>query len=81
MTATVGSVLEGAAYATLADDVVADATPITFEAEAEKPTRALASKKEVSTAERRRRDRDAEVDAEIEDESRRTSTMRRTPSR
>ena len=46
VTATVGSVLEGAAYATLADDVVADATPITFEAEAEKPMRASRSKKD-----------------------------------
>ena len=51
VTATVGSVLEGAAYATLADDVVADATPITFEAEAEKPMRASRSKKEPLSAE------------------------------
>ncbi len=50
VTATVGSVLEGAAYATLADDVVADATPITFEAEAEKPMRASRSKKEPLSA-------------------------------
>ena len=48
VTATVGSVLEGAAYATLADDVVADATPITFEAEAEKPMRASRSKKDAA---------------------------------
>jgi ribonuclease E len=49
VTATVGRVLEGAAYATLADDVVAAATPITFEAEAEKPTRA-SRKKETAVA-------------------------------
>ena len=45
VTVTVGSVLEAAAYATVADDVVADATPITFEAEAEKPMRASRSEK------------------------------------
>ena len=48
VTATVGCVLEGAAYATLADDVVAAETPITFEAEAEKPTRAPRGKKDVA---------------------------------
>ena len=70
VTATVGSVLEGAAYATVADDVVADATPITFEAEAEKPMRASRSKKEVSPAEASvgLLTADAEVEAEIEDE-------------
>ncbi len=70
VTATVGSVLEGAAYATVADDVVADATPITFEAEAEKPMRASRSKKEVSPAEASVGlvTADAEVEAEIEDE-------------
>ena len=46
VTATVGCVLEGAAYATLADDSVAAVAPITFEAEAEKPTRAPRGKKE-----------------------------------
>jgi ribonuclease G len=46
VTATVGAVLEGVAYATLAEDRVA-ATPITFEAEAEKPTRASRAKKEL----------------------------------
>jgi len=46
VTATVGCVLEGAAYATLAEDVIAAATPITFEAEAEKPTRAVRGKKD-----------------------------------
>jgi ribonuclease G len=46
VTATIGAVLEGAAYATIADDRVATATPITFEAEAEKPTRASRAKKE-----------------------------------
>ena len=70
VTATVGTVLEGAAYATVADDVVADATPITFEAEAEKPMRASRSKKEVSPAEASDGlvTADAEVEAEIEDE-------------
>jgi ribonuclease G len=51
VTASVGCVLEGAAYATVADDVVAKAAPITFEAEAEKPMRASRSKKELSPAE------------------------------
>jgi ribonuclease G len=48
VTATIGCVLAGAAYATLADDVIAAETPITFEAEAEKPTRAPRGKKDVS---------------------------------
>ena len=71
VTATVGSVLEGAAYATLADDVVADATPITFEAEAEKPMRASRSKKEPLSAEVPVEAAASEVDieAEIEDDS------------
>ena len=58
VTATVGSVLEAAAYATVADDVVAAATPITFEAEAEKPMRASRSKKEARSRGRARRPRD-----------------------
>ena len=71
VTATVGSVLEGAAYATVADGVVADATPITFEAEAEKPMRASRSKKEVSSAEAPTEPATADVDdeAEVEDDS------------
>ena len=74
VTATVGSVLEGAAYATLADDVVADATPITFEAEAEKPMRASRSKKEplpaesAVTIETSDLDLDVEDDVEVEDD-------------
>ena len=48
--ATVGRVLEGAAYATIPDDAVVAASPITFEAEAEKPTRASRSKKETAVA-------------------------------
>jgi ribonuclease G len=48
---TVGRVLEGVAYATLADDAVVASTPITFEAEAEKPTRASRSKKDLEVAE------------------------------
>ena len=51
VTATVGCVLEAAAYASVADGVVAKASPITFEAEAEKPMRASRSKKEVPSAE------------------------------
>ena len=70
VTATVGSVLEGAAYATLADDVVADATPITFEAEAEKPMRASRSKKEPLSAEiPELATSNVEVEAEIDDDS------------
>ena len=46
VTATVGRALEGVAYATLAEDARPDASPITFEAEAEKPTRAPRGKKE-----------------------------------
>jgi predicted RNA-binding protein with TRAM domain len=41
---TVGRVLDGVAYAAVADDTVAP-TPITFEAEAEKPTRVASAKK------------------------------------
>jgi ribonuclease G len=48
--AAVGRALQGTAYATLADDQAAAATPITFEAEAEKPTRASRSKKEAPEA-------------------------------
>ena len=66
VTATIGSVLESAAYATLAEDVVADSTPITFEAEAEKPMRASRSKKEPLAAEAPVENATAE--AEIEDE-------------
>ena len=44
--ARIGRALEGVAYATLADAEVVTASPITFEAEAEKPTRASRSKKD-----------------------------------
>jgi ribonuclease G len=44
--ARIGRALEGVAYASLADAEVVTASPITFEAEAEKPTRASRSKKE-----------------------------------
>jgi hypothetical protein len=50
VTASVGAVLEGAAYATLADDRAPAPAPITFEAEAEKPTRASRAKKEEAPA-------------------------------
>ena len=56
--AHIGRALEGVAYATLADAEVVTASPITFEAEAEKPTRASRSKKEVDAA--------PELDAPIE---------------
>jgi ribonuclease G len=48
---TVGRALEGVAFATLADDTAAVPTPITFEAEAEKPMRASRSKKDVEPVE------------------------------
>ena len=48
--ARIGRALEGVAYATLADAEVVTASPITFEAEAEKPTRASRSKKEIDAA-------------------------------
>ncbi|MGH3129173.1 MAG: hypothetical protein ACRDPX_14730, partial [Gaiellaceae bacterium] len=48
--ATVGAVLEGVAYATLADDGAVTSSPITFEAEAEKPTRASRAKKAAPVA-------------------------------
>ncbi len=48
VTATVGSVLEGSAYATLSDASVPGETPITFEAEAEKPNRAARPRKDVA---------------------------------
>jgi ribonuclease G len=44
---TIGRALDGTAYASLADQATAAETPITFEAEAEKPTRASRSKKTV----------------------------------
>jgi ribonuclease G len=46
VTVSVGRALAGAAYATLAEGGKELATPITFEAEAEKPVRASRSKKE-----------------------------------
>ncbi|RDI74556.1 RNaseEG: ribonuclease, Rne/Rng family [Gaiella occulta] len=48
----IGKVLEGQAFATLAAEAAAEAAgPITFESEAEKPTRAPARKKSVSVEE------------------------------
>jgi ribonuclease G len=46
LTVTIGRALQGTAFATLAEGRVAASPPITFEAEAEKPTRASRSKKE-----------------------------------
>jgi ribonuclease G len=45
--ATVGRALDGVAYAALIDEAAPVVAPITFEAEAEKPTRAARGKKEV----------------------------------
>ncbi len=47
VTATIGRALHGTAFATLADGQAVAASPITFEAEAEKPMRASRSKKEL----------------------------------
>jgi len=47
VSATIGCVLEGAAYAALSDGPIVAAAPITFEAEAEKPMRASRAKKDV----------------------------------
>ena len=65
----VGRALDGVAYATLADAPVPSIVPITFEAEAEKPTRAPRGKKETAEL------ADAEVEvaeaeeAELDDEA------------
>ena len=50
MTVTVGRALQGVGYAAIADRATAP-TPITFEAEAEKPTRAATRKKAVADPE------------------------------
>jgi ribonuclease G len=60
--ATVGSVLEGAAYATLDDDGAVVSSPITFEAEAEKPTRASRAKKPALVADLDEVDEPADAD-------------------
>ena len=58
----VGRALDGVAYATLADAAVPSTVPITFEAEAEKPTRASRGKKEAEELP----DAEAEIaDAEV----------------
>jgi ribonuclease G len=62
VTATVGAVLEGAAYANLAGDAAPAATPITFEAEAEKPMRASRAKKAIEELAGDEADADAEED-------------------
>ena len=49
--ASVGRALQGTAFATLADSPGVAASPITFEAEAEKPMRASRSKKETAVVE------------------------------
>ncbi len=50
VTATVGCALEGGAFAPLADTALPAVTPITFEAEAEKPMRASRAKKDAPVA-------------------------------
>jgi ribonuclease G len=49
--ASVGRALQGTAFAVLADGQAVSASPITFEAEAEKPMRASRSKKEIAVVE------------------------------
>jgi ribonuclease G len=61
--ATVGAVLEGGAFAEIADADGPAATPITFEAEAEKPTRASRAKKAAPVATEAELD-EADVDVE-----------------
>jgi ribonuclease G len=50
VTVSVGRALQGAAFAALVDTQAVPVSPITFEAEAEKPTRASRSKKEPAVA-------------------------------
>ena len=69
VTARVGAVLEGAAFATLADDSAPIADPITFEAEAEKPTRASRAKKEAPAAVSETLEAEETADAEPVEES------------
>ncbi|MGI8478400.1 MAG: Rne/Rng family ribonuclease [Gaiellaceae bacterium] len=69
---TVGRVLDGVAYASLADSAEVS-TPITFEAEAEKPTRAPSRKKAAAqevapTAPSETKVSEAEADVELEAE-------------
>ena len=71
--ALVGRALEGTAYATPADDVVVP-SPITFEAEAERPTRATARKKaadepEVEATPEGELEVEVEVESELEAEA------------
>jgi len=49
--ASIGRALQGTAFAALADDQAVPTSPITFEAEAEKPMRASRSKKETTVVE------------------------------
>ena len=66
---TVGRVLDGIAYASLADAAEL-ATPITFEAEAEKPTRAPSRRKETAKAIVAASEAEADIgfEAEVEDD-------------
>ena len=67
--AIVGRALDGAAYATLADEAAAVGSAITFEAEAEKPNRASRSKKALEVAvasDELVEPADEEADAELE---------------
>ena len=67
--ASVGAVLEGAAYATLADDTAPGVAPITFEAEAEKPTRASRAKKDVAAVEPELVEETDDVEPDLVDEA------------
>jgi ribonuclease G len=75
VTVVVGRALEGVAYTTLADAAVPSTVPITFEAEAEKPTRAPRGKKqpeempeaEVETADAE--DVEVDEDADVAEEA------------
>jgi predicted RNA-binding protein with TRAM domain len=68
--ASIGRALAGVAYATIAGSAANRATPITFEAEAEKPTRASRSKKETEAAAPVAGvDTDAQVEPEAETEA------------
>ena len=71
----VGRALDGVAYATLADATVPSTVSITFEAEAEKPTRAPRGKKETEELP------DAEVETDAEVRKTRSGSRWRTRTR
>ncbi len=70
VSATIGCALEGGAFAALTDTGARSDSPITFEAEAEKPTRASRAKKAADPAEETSVvDVEDEVAADVEDEA------------